>query len=450
MEPERLSRKPLWRRLLRWVMILAAVVVVLGILAWAIIDYAATRKLRKELDRVVAAGEPLTFKQMRESAGVPEPSGSAGRYYSAALELLADESVTELLDELNRQASMQGPKLDAALSGRIEEVLRANEEALRLADSASALPMGGLDSGLEFGMRAYTDRIVRIRVLSKLLSLRSRYLAVTGRGDEAGQSVVAALKVAGSLDQLPVLLVYLVRLALISTACSDIQFTLERSEPSPSVSAEWEKLLRECERGLNLGKVVSAERILTLAMMARMMPKDMRAFLTEGNADLAVDVQWPASPVLRYAVALYLRNMSRIADAVKQPWPDVWESVRQIEQEKPGFMQSALMPPMTRVVGPTGAGVAKCRCARIALMIESYRREKGNLPQSLQELVPQFGQEIPADPFTGRDLLYRVQPGGFVVYSVFEDGRDDGGEIQKKENSREKDCGLGFRLSGGK
>ena len=446
MEPQELSRKPLWRRLLRWVMICAAVVVALGILTWAIIDYAATRKLRKELDRVVAAGEPLTFKQLQENETTREVPGRAGRYYSAAMELLVEESVTELLDELNRQASVQTPKLDAALLGRIEEVLRANEETLRLADNAAALPMGGLDSGLEFGMRAYTDRIVRIRVLSKLLSLRSRYLAVTGRGDEAGQSVLAALKAAGSLDQLPVLLVYLVRLALISTACSDIQFTLERSEPSPSLSAEWEKLLRECERGLNLGKVVSAERILTLAMMARMMPKDMRAFLTEGNADLAVDVQWPASPVLRYAVALYLRNMSRIADAVKQPWPDVWESVRQIEQEKPGFMQGALMPPMTRVVGPTGGGIAKCRCVRVALMVESYRREKGNLPNSLRELVPQFGQEIPADPFTGRDLLYRVRPDGFVVYSVFENGRDDDGKIQRQENNREKDCGLAVRL----
>jgi len=446
MEPQELSRKPLWRRLLRWVMICAAVVVALGILTWAIIDYAATRKLRKELDRVVAAGEPLTFKQLQENETIRELPGRAGRYYSAALELLVEESVTELLDELNRQASMQTPKLDAALLGRIEEVLRANEETLRLADNAAALPMGGLDSGLGFGMRAYTDRIVRIRVLSKLLSLRSRYLAVTGRGDESGQSVLAALKAAGSLDQLPVLLVYLVRLALISTACSDIQFTLERSEPSPSVSAEWEKLLKECERGLNLGKVVSAERILTLAMMARTMPKDMRAFLTEGNADLAVDVQWPASPVLRYAVALYLRNMSRIADAVKQPWPDVWESVRQIEQEKPGFMQGALMPPMTRVVGPTGGSIAKCRCVRVALMVESYRREKGNIPNSLRELVPQFGQEIPADPFTGRDLLYRVRPDGFVVYSVFENGRDDDGEIQKKENNREKDCGLAVRL----
>jgi hypothetical protein len=431
-------------------MILAAVVVVLGILAWAIIDYAATHKLRKELDRVVAAGEPLTFKQMRESAGVPEPSGSAGRYYSAALELLVDKSVSELLDELNRQASVQGPKLDAALSGRIEEALRVNEETLRLADHAAALPMGGLDSGLEFGMRACMNRMGRIRALSRLLSLRSRYLAVMGRGDEAGRSVMAALKAAGSLDQQQVLIVYLVRLALISLVCSDVQFVVEQSLPSSSVLMEWQKALEEFELGLNLEKVVRAERVYTLGVTTRVMPKDMRAFLAEGNGDVTMEVQWPPTPLLRYAVALYLRNLARVADAVRQPWPDVWESVRIIEQEKPGFMQGGLMPPMTRAVGPTGAGVAKCRCVRIALMIESYRREKGNLPQSLQELVPQFGQEIPADPFSGRDLLYRVQPEAFVVYSVFEDGRDDGGEIQKKENNREKDCGLAFRLSGGK
>jgi len=451
MEPEKLSRKPLWRRLLRWVMISAAVVVALGILAWAIIDYAATRKLRKELDRVAAAGEPLTFKQISESAGVPEPSGSEGRYYSAALELLVDKSVSELLDELNRQARGQGePKPDAALSERIEETLRVNEETLRLADRAAALPTGRLDAELQYGMRACMNRLGRIRALSRLLSLRSRYLAVMGRGDEAGQSVMAALKAAGSLDQEQVLVVYLVRLALISMVCSDVQFVVEQSLPSPSVLMEWQKALEEFELGLNLEKVVRAERVYTLGVTTRVMPKDMRAFLAEGNGDVTMEVQWPPTPLLRYAVALYLRNLARVADAVRQPWPDVWESVRVIEQEKPGFMQGGLMPPMTRAVGPTGGGIAKCRCVRIALMIESYRREKGNLPQTLQELVPQFGQEIPADPFSGRDLLYRAQPEGFVVYSVFEDGRDDGGEIQKKENNREKDCGLVFRLSGGK
>jgi len=46
--------------------------------------------------------------------------------------------------------------------------------------------------------------------------------------------------------------------------------------------------------------------------------------------------------------------------------------------------------------------------------VERYRRRQGKLPASLTDLA----SPLPADPFTGHDLLYRRTEDGFVVASI--------------------------------
>ena len=53
----------------------------------------------------------------------------------------------------------------------------------------------------------------------------------------------------------------------------------------------------------------------------------------------------------------------------------------------------------------------------------------GEAPQSLSALVPEVLPCVPVDYMDGRSLRYRRQPeGGFLLYSVGEDGEDDGGD----------------------
>jgi hypothetical protein len=63
--------------------------------------------------------------------------------------------------------------------------------------------------------------------------------------------------------------------------------------------------------------------------------------------------------------------------------------------------------------------------AQVAL--EMYRNKEGEYPQKLDQLKGILG-EIPVDPFTNEPLKYRRTEEGYVVYSVGEDLRDDGGK----------------------
>ncbi|MDQ7780686.1 MAG: hypothetical protein RDV41_13410 [Planctomycetota bacterium] len=56
-----------------------------------------------------------------------------------------------------------------------------------------------------------------------------------------------------------------------------------------------------------------------------------------------------------------------------------------------------------------------------------YKTRTGSLPESLSDLAPDLLPELPTDPYTGAGYIYRKSPDGFVVYSVGENLKDDGG-----------------------
>ena len=68
------------------------------------------------------------------------------------------------------------------------------------------------------------------------------------------------------------------------------------------------------------------------------------------------------------------------------------------------------------------------RIAITAIALKRFHLKHGTWPQTLNELAPEFISSVPIDPFDGKPLKYRPNPDGtFTLYSVGEDGIDDGG-----------------------
>jgi hypothetical protein len=64
-----------------------------------------------------------------------------------------------------------------------------------------------------------------------------------------------------------------------------------------------------------------------------------------------------------------------------------------------------------------------------ALAVTRFQVRHGRFPSNLKELVPEFLAADPYDPMSGKVLGYRLKPdGSFVLYSVGEDGIDNGGD----------------------
>jgi hypothetical protein len=73
----------------------------------------------------------------------------------------------------------------------------------------------------------------------------------------------------------------------------------------------------------------------------------------------------------------------------------------------------------------SGRNQALLRLLRLELAIREYSLVHGAPPATLSQLSPAILRGVPVDPFTGQPFPYRRTPGGYLLYSVGPDGKDD-------------------------
>jgi hypothetical protein len=127
--------------------------------------------------------------------------------------------------------------------------------------------------------------------------------------------------------------------------------------------------------------------------------------------------------------ARYLRAINEAVEIAKLPVDEqagpyrAWrEKYGQVENVGDGFCMGGHEKSLLR-------SHAALRCADVGMAAERYRRKHGNWPLSLADLVPQYLQAVPLDPFDGHPLRYRITDRGAVVYSIGEDGRDHSADL---------------------
>jgi hypothetical protein len=77
----------------------------------------------------------------------------------------------------------------------------------------------------------------------------------------------------------------------------------------------------------------------------------------------------------------------------------------------------------------------------LSLALAAHLHECGSYPASLAELCPKYIADVPKDPFSDGEFLYRREEDGYLLYSVGRNGNDDGGRNfwQEHENWSEID-----------
>jgi hypothetical protein len=86
-----------------------------------------------------------------------------------------------------------------------------------------------------------------------------------------------------------------------------------------------------------------------------------------------------------------------------------------------------MMPAVKPVQGAVDRAEQALENVVVAFALAHHQRVTGRIPDRLDALVPHYFKEPPRDLFSGRDLIYRPQANGFLLYSVGEDGQDGGG-----------------------
>jgi hypothetical protein len=262
-----------------------------------------------------------------------------------------------------------------------------------------------------------------LRYCVKLLELAVVAHAQKGETAAGLACIEDELRLGDSLKNEPGLICYLVRIACYGVAMRGLERVLSVTELTDEQLQEWDERLAAVGDSVDLGEVLVAERACMIEWC-----KDPTLLGGAGGELILMK-----TPGLR-TVTLHdsLDYMADYIEATRLPPPERLVRFAEISEHARGrsllhAISAMMLPALTRVAQLDVRRQAHLELARTALAIERYRLATGDVPGQLEQLVPDYLDAVPIDPFDGQPIRYRRTDPGYVLYSVFEDGQDNGG-----------------------
>jgi len=135
---------------------------------------------------------------------------------------------------------------------------------------------------------------------------------------------------------------------------------------------------------------------------------------------------------------LYLKTISKMMFFTEEPHWEAREKLRRIDEEiqkltvEEAFYTKMLSPSISRAYLQEARIDALLGAAEIGIVNRIHKQKYGKYVNSLTQLTPSILPSLPLDPFTGKNYIYKRKDKGFIVYSVGEDLKEDGGTEGKR------------------
>jgi hypothetical protein len=413
-----------------WHAILAIILVLAGLIALYIMIGRA--RLNRRLEALRAAGYPTTLAELAEYNKLPAGAPNAAGVYMAAFGVFApplDGTNTPQLGAAKWPD--RGKPLPEPMAKAISQCLTDNQQCLSLLHEAGGIQDCDYDWDWQAQATGVLPRMADMRHCAQLLALGAVYYSHTGDPNAAVRCIEDGLRLADSLRREPAQISYLVRVACVGLALANLEQSLNVATLTDGQLAELDKALAATAGTLDLTQALITERCIMI----------------EACRDpliLADSSQAPGPRMLpgmtRTGITDILDYTDACIEACKLPPPQRLMRFREATKkvEDLSFMHvmiKSLAPALGRAAELDARVHAHLDLAGTALAIERYRLATSKVPERLEELVPQYLKEVPIDPFDGQPIRYRRTDPGYRLYSIGEDGQDNGGK-EKAEVSR--------------
>lgn len=293
-------------------------------------------------------------------------------------------------------------------------------------------------------MNIKLDKTQLFRVVAFALAWDAIRSAHKDRPDPALSSAMSILHFNRSIDYEPTSIPYLVRIATASVVLQSVEQTLAWCRtPSGEVLAAAQELVALESRRSAMHAAQRGDR----ALMLHMFDLIDRGEIGLGSAKLDRDLgtliykqHMPTNSVYLIERFAEVERMLKLPPAEKATAIRDWKMPPRTQENLIGYL---MMPAINLVALADIRHQAKCICTAAGIACERYRLKHGKWPQSLDDLA-EFGiRKGLIDPFDGQPLRYSIVEDGIVIYSIGTDGRDDGGDVVRREGTPND---TGFRL----
>ncbi len=273
--------------------------------------------------------------------------------------------------------------------------------------------------------------------LARILTLRGQLRLAAGDVDGAVQDAVALLDVAQHRESQPILVSYHGGLMVRSLAYS----LLLEIPRAPAQHVDFAAILARVQQA-DVGPSSPKLQYLFEKLLAW---DTAQRFLKDGDGDGGYTAEgtrhhdgemtqgivfgpqtW--DEVLR-DINQYFGDLDKAAGL---EYPQAREAAAQLKERvaaaTDSFMRT-MSPHRTLALSYYARAMAHHRGALLVLHLHAYRAKHGHWPADLKTMLAFSEQALATDPFSGHPFVYRLEKGEPRLYSVSENGQDDGGEL---------------------
>ncbi|WP_148076081.1 hypothetical protein [Bythopirellula goksoeyrii] len=391
---------------------------------------------------------------------------------SAGEDLLTQQNQTFIKDTLAHDAiglAMERPWKSAQLPA-LAEWLERNSRQLDLLVAATEKPkfwsplpsmIHDRDEGL---IALLLPNVQSMRMATRVLNIRAMWHLGMGDNQAAWTDLKACYRLAQFTSAGPTLVEQLVAIAMEGIANQQTVTLLDSGHVDAKLASRILGDLTAMGPACDIANSVdTGERLLFVDTVLRLATgRDSMAGLTGGGGAPNFDpvplmhIKW--NYVLREGNLWYDRlvaaarlptrdekdkaiknldfELRQMANAQKNPYRLLSGLVsRQARSEIfAEVMASLFLPALRAAYEAEVRAEAVWELTRLAAALAVYRAERGEYPEQLTALVPGILPEVPLDLYVGEPFRYERKPdGGYLLYSVYRDGKDDGGTSMDEE-----------------
>ena len=393
-------------------------------------------RLRAKIDELRAKGYPVTLKALDQSYSIPDNVENAADYILDAISNFNEPNDSRLSNGADWAILFPRGK---PVSDEIMVYLHDNKKCIELLHKAAALKYCRYPVDLSAGQ---TLKISDILKTMRLIGIEAVVHAENGDSQASADSLICNLNIADSLFDAPLLVCQLIRITYHNYNMSTLEHIINTIDFSDEQLVQISKTIADKQRlsGISYGftgdlcrSINQFEDITTSNNLFSDLPLLQRLFysvykgvgLIESDGIISLDIT------------------DKYIEAGKLPLEKRLNAAKQIQAERNNIssihvlMKASAPNYYTKFFSDELISISRLRTAQAALAVRRYRLKNGKLPDSLSNLVPEFLESVPSDPFDGKELRYKKLDSGFVIYSVGEDLTDNSGQEQQR-NIRNK------------
>jgi hypothetical protein len=419
--------KRFWVRLAIGLAILLALGLILnGLMAWRM-----ESQLEERLAEIRAAGDPASIAELAPGP-ISDDQNAAAILARVAprLKEFGKEHGQFFNTPLGKQYEQAQDRGDPPSREQIDAIRAILDKYPDVEQAiANASKCDRFASRLDFSLNhaKFLEQLLKSvqdgRTAVRLVAWRGEVLFAEGKPEEALENAIRALRLARLHEHEPTMVARLVAIAMRSQASEQIYDALAAGGISPALHKELDQELAKHDDPRRIVEVLKAERAVSADWLGQQL---------DSAGNLRVLAHMFGWPLKSHQVGV-LDAMQEFIERASRPMPEIltWLGGRDAPPPTTGHGRLAdlLMPAVKAVFEAQARSLAVSRSLRIHNAMRQFVHQHGREATGLAELG--LSAEATIDPYTGEPLKLKHTDDGWVIYSVMENGIDDGGNFTK-------------------